>query len=160
MTSVAVEPAHPRSSRLFNLAKLDDDANFLLSAKKALVKYRQKTVQNFSKPSFYVNELYRKIPIVDWLPKYKLAYLLPDAVAGVTVSVISIPQSLGYGLLATLNPVNGLYISIFPLIIYCLLGTSKHLLVGKLRTNEELLYLFINPKINTSVTCSLFKIFE
>jgi MFS superfamily sulfate permease-like transporter len=37
---------------------------------------------------------------------------------------------MGYALLANLSPVHGLYMSFFPILIYFLLGTSKHLAIG------------------------------
>lgn len=43
---------------------------------------------------------------------------------------MNIPQGMGYALLATLTPVNGLYISFFPVLIYGMLGTSRHLAIG------------------------------
>lgn len=47
-----------------------------------------------------------------------------------TVGIMNIPQGLSYAMLATLNPVYGLYMSFFPLLIYGFLGTSKHLAIG------------------------------
>lgn len=73
----------------------------------------------------------KRVPIVDWLPKYKpKKYLLPDAMAGLTVGIMNIPQGLAYALLATLNPIYGLYVSFFPIIVYTILGTCRHLIIG------------------------------
>ncbi|KAG8199514.1 hypothetical protein JTE90_009360 [Oedothorax gibbosus] len=70
------------------------------------------------------------IPVLSWLPKYKLEFLIPDIIAGVTVAILHIPQGMAFGVLANVNPENGLYVSFFPVLIYFLLGTSKHISVG------------------------------
>ena len=70
-------------------------------------------------------------PIINWLPKYQLkSDLLPDFIAGITISILHIPQGIAYSLLAGLDAVNGLYVSFFPVLIYTLMGTSRHISIG------------------------------
>ncbi|MCB0635904.1 MAG: sodium-independent anion transporter, partial [Lewinella sp.] len=69
-------------------------------------------------------------PLLDWLARYSLKDLRFDLVAGITVSVIAVPQVMAYAQLAGLPPVYGLYASITPLIVYALFGTSPQLSVG------------------------------
>jgi sulfate permease, SulP family len=72
----------------------------------------------------------RLLPFTDWLFRYKRADLPGDLMAGVIVTVMLIPQSLAYALLAGLPPEYGLYASIVPLFVYGMLGTSRTLSVG------------------------------
>ncbi|MBZ0137609.1 MAG: sulfate permease [Planctomycetes bacterium] len=74
--------------------------------------------------------LRRYIPFTDWLLRYERKNLPGDLTAGVIVTVMLIPQSLAYAMLAGLPPEIGLYASIFPLAIYGLLGSSRVLSVG------------------------------
>lgn len=66
----------------------------------------------------------------EWLKSYKRAYLQGDMSAGIIVTIMLIPQSLAYALLAGLPPQIGLYASILPLIAYAVFGTSMTLAVG------------------------------
>ena len=66
----------------------------------------------------------------DWLRHYRPAWFAGDLTAGVIVTVMLIPQSLAYALLAGLPPEVGLYASILPIIAYALLGSSMTLAVG------------------------------
>jgi SulP family sulfate permease len=66
----------------------------------------------------------------DWLRHYRRAWLAGDLTAGIIVTVMLIPQSLAYALLAGLPPEVGLYASILPIIAYALLGSSMTLAVG------------------------------
>ncbi|XP_026493623.2 sodium-independent sulfate anion transporter-like isoform X1 [Vanessa tameamea] len=72
----------------------------------------------------------RRFPISIWLPNYCLEYLLRDAIAGITVGLTSIPQGIAYAMLAGLPPQVGLYSSIFPGIVYAILGSCKDVTVG------------------------------
>lgn len=74
--------------------------------------------------------LSRYLPILDWASKYKLSSLSNDVVAALIVTVMLIPQSLAYALLAGLPPEAGLYASIVPIMLYTVFGTSRVLAVG------------------------------
>lgn len=65
-----------------------------------------------------------------WLRHYQKAWLAGDLTAGLIVTVMLIPQSLAYALLAGLPPEVGLYASILPIVAYALLGSSMTLAVG------------------------------
>ncbi|XP_078001218.1 prestin-like [Glandiceps talaboti] len=71
------------------------------------------------------------LPITKWLPNYIIRkQLLGDIVSGFTVCAMNIPQGMAYGLLASLPPVYGLYVSFFCPIMYALTGTSRQLAIG------------------------------
>jgi SulP family sulfate permease len=74
--------------------------------------------------------LRRYLPPLDWLRDYSGAVFAQDALAAVIVTVMLIPQSLAYALLAGLPAEMGLYASILPLIAYALFGSSRTLSVG------------------------------
>ncbi|MFB9047128.1 SulP family inorganic anion transporter [Sphingobium indicum] len=74
--------------------------------------------------------LARFLPILDWGRAYKGAVLTNDLVAAGIVTIMLIPQSLAYAMLAGLPPEVGLYASILPIIAYALFGTSRALAVG------------------------------
>jgi sulfate permease, SulP family len=65
-----------------------------------------------------------------WLRDYRRAWLAGDLTAGLIVTVMLIPQSLAYAMLAGLPPQFGLYASILPLVAYAALGSSMTLAVG------------------------------
>ena len=69
-------------------------------------------------------------PILEWAPRYRTDTLINDGVAALIVTIMLIPQSLAYALLAGLPPQVGLYASILPLIVYAIFGTSRTLAVG------------------------------
>jgi len=61
---------------------------------------------------------------------YNGSIFTEDLVAAIIVTILLVPQSLAYALLAGLPPQVGIYVSIFPLLAYALLGSSKYLNVG------------------------------
>jgi SulP family sulfate permease len=70
------------------------------------------------------------LPFTDWLFHYRRENLAGDLLAGGIVTIMLIPQSLAYAMLAGLPPEYGLYASIVPLFVYGLLGSSRALSVG------------------------------
>lgn len=74
--------------------------------------------------------LKRYFPILTWARAYNGGALSNDLMAAVIVTIMLIPQSLAYALLAGLPPVVGLYASILPLVAYAIFGTSRTLAVG------------------------------
>lgn len=74
------------------------------------------------------------VPFVAWLPGYRWRFLKPDLIAGLTVAVVAVPQSMAYALIAGLPVEYGLYASIVPTIVGCLWGSSAHLITGPTTT--------------------------
>jgi SulP family sulfate permease len=72
----------------------------------------------------------RYFPILDWGRNYGGATLTNDLLAALIVTIMLIPQSLAYAMLAGLPPEIGLYASIAPIIAYAIFGTSRALAVG------------------------------
>lgn len=71
------------------------------------------------------------IPILKWLPRYRFKdWIIGDAMSGLIVGILLVPQSIAYSLLAEQDPIYGLYTSFFASIIYALLGSSRHISVG------------------------------
>jgi SulP family sulfate permease len=70
------------------------------------------------------------LPILDWAPRYTRSDAVNDLFAAVIVTIMLVPQSLAYAMLAGLPPVVGLYASILPLVAYAVFGTSRTLAVG------------------------------
>lgn len=65
-----------------------------------------------------------------WLSDYDRRKAVADFLAALIVTVLLVPQSLAYALLAGLPPEAGIYASILPLVAYSLLGSARYLTVG------------------------------
>ncbi|WP_121064978.1 SulP family inorganic anion transporter [Chachezhania antarctica] len=74
--------------------------------------------------------LHRYLPILDWSRTYTRDTLSNDMLAAVIVTIMLIPQSLAYAMLAGLPPEAGIYASIAPILLYAIFGTSRALAVG------------------------------
>ncbi|XP_078691502.1 sodium-independent sulfate anion transporter-like isoform X3 [Branchiostoma floridae x Branchiostoma belcheri] len=74
--------------------------------------------------------LKKRLPIVEWLPRYNLEKFQGDLIAGLTVGLTVIPQGLAYAAVAELPLQYGLYSAFMGCFIYCLFGTSKDVTLG------------------------------
>ena len=69
-------------------------------------------------------------PFTDWFRGYTRTHLKADAMAGLTVALVLIPQSMAYAQLAGLPAYYGLYASFLPPIVAALFGSSRQLATG------------------------------
>ncbi|XP_047504706.1 sodium-independent sulfate anion transporter-like isoform X2 [Pieris napi] len=74
--------------------------------------------------------LHKRIPITSWLPKYNTEKAIGDLIAGITVGLTVIPQSLAYSNIAGLPPQYGLYGSFLGCFIYIILGGCRAVPAG------------------------------
>jgi SulP family sulfate permease len=72
----------------------------------------------------------RYLPVLTWGAEYSRRSLANDLIVAAIVTIMLIPQSLAYALLAGLPPEVGLYASMAPLVVYAIFGTSRALAVG------------------------------
>ncbi|KAG2215432.1 hypothetical protein INT46_001395 [Mucor plumbeus] len=75
-------------------------------------------------------------PIIQWIHRYNLSvsnyriWLAQDAIAGITVGMLIVPQGIAYAKIANLGPQYGLYTSFVGVTLYCFFGTSKDISIG------------------------------
>ena len=69
---------------------------------------------------------------------YRAANIRPDLIAGLTVWAVLIPESLAYATIAGVPPVVGLYAAAPALLLYCLFGSSRHLIVSPMSATAAL----------------------
>jgi high affinity sulfate transporter 1 len=72
------------------------------------------------------------------LRAYRVGWLRADLVAGLTVWAILIPESLAYATIAGVPPVVGLYAAVPALVLYAVLGSSRHLVVASMSATAAL----------------------
>ncbi|VDN52908.1 unnamed protein product [Dracunculus medinensis] len=95
-----------------------------------LVAYNFRVMRSWNRPE-WIQFLKRRIPILNWLPKYDWRQnFLIDFINGITLAVMYIPQGLAYSLIIGLPPIFGIYTGIVAPLIYAILGTSRHASTG------------------------------
>ena len=72
----------------------------------------------------------RLLPILSWFSAYRREWLLPDALAGVALWAVMVPEGMAYAGIVGVPPIMGLYTIVPALLAYALLGTSRQLVVG------------------------------
>ncbi|KAE8300873.1 Sodium-independent sulfate anion transporter Solute carrier family 26 member 11 [Larimichthys crocea] len=95
------------------------------------------------------------LPILSWLPRYKLKWLQMDLLAGLTVGLTAVPQALAYAEVAGLPVQYGLYSAFMGGFIYALLGTSKDVTLGPTAIMSLLCFSVVGGQPHQAVLLSL-----
>ncbi|KAH6802938.1 sulfate transporter 4 [Perilla frutescens var. frutescens] len=91
------------------------------------------------------------LPCYRWISRYKWReYLQPDLMAGVTVGVMLVPQSMSYAKLAGLHPIYGLYSGFVPIFVYAIFGSSRQLAIGPVALTSLLVSNVLGNIVNPS----------
>jgi len=89
--------------------------------------------------------LHRFFPFLLWFKGYQASTLRHDALAGVTVAVVLIPQAMAYAMLAGLPPVYGLYAAAVTPLIGALWGSLRQLATGPIAIMSLLVLTTLTP---------------
>ena len=81
------------------------------------------------------------------LPRYLREHARADAVAGLTVAVMGVPQAMAYAIIADLPPVYGLYTAIVTCIVAAVLGSSSHLVTGPTNASCMVILSVVAPLV-------------
>ncbi|SAM08448.1 hypothetical protein [Absidia glauca] len=93
--------------------------------------YKEETELFFKNLPHYTRDyLVALLPIASWIRRYNLMWLMRDLIAGITVGIVVVPQSMAYAKIAMLPPQYGLYTAFVGLCVYCLFATSKDISIG------------------------------
>ena len=88
-------------------------------------------------------------PFLSWLPLAKTT-LKDDIIAGITGTIIVIPQAVAFAMIAGLPPVYGFYTAMVTPIIAALFGSSYHLVTGPTTTSSIVLYAIVSKFVSPS----------
>ena len=94
--------------------------------------------------------LERYVPVVGWLRRYERRWLVSDALAGLSVWALLVPQSLAYATIVGVPVQYGLYTAFAALLVYPLFGTSRHLVVGPSATVGAVSAAVVTPLIGAA----------
>ncbi|KAG5307986.1 S2611 protein, partial [Acromyrmex insinuator] len=107
------------------------------------IKFNLLLVAKWYKKDKYSKYAVRRLPVLNWLPRYKPTWFLQDALAGITVGLLAVPQGIAYGALAGLNPEHGLYAAFMASFTYILFGTCKSITIGPTVIMAIMIYPFV-----------------
>lgn len=73
---------------------------------------------------------WRSLPVLQGLLPFNKAQLWPDIIAGITLAALGIPEVMGYTKIIGTPVITGLYTLFLPVLVFALLGSSRHLVVS------------------------------
>ncbi|XP_017774580.1 PREDICTED: sodium-independent sulfate anion transporter-like [Nicrophorus vespilloides] len=88
--------------------------------------------------------VYDKFRILHWLPQYNRTAFFSDMIAGITVGLTMMPQSIAYASIAELPPHYGLYTAIMGSFVYIFFGTIKQVSIGPSSLMSLLTFSYLN----------------
>ncbi|XP_010556775.1 PREDICTED: sulfate transporter 3.2 isoform X2 [Tarenaya hassleriana] len=95
-------------------------------------------------------------PILEWASSYSWEFLKSDAIAGITIASLAIPQGISYAKLANLPPILGLYSSFVPPLVYAVMGSSRDVAVGTVAVASLLTAAMLGKEVNAAVDPRLY----
>lgn len=109
----------------------NSDSIYLNSYKESDVDVVEYAREIFDEPLTRLKHYFVSLfPICSWILHYNLTWLYSDVIAGVTVGIVMVPQSMSYAQLAGLPAEYGLYSAFIGVFIYCFFATSKDVSIG------------------------------
>ena len=72
----------------------------------------------------------KRSPLLQGLLPLDRARVPAEALAGVTLAALAIPEVMGYATIAGMPVITGLYTIVLPVMVFAILGSSRHLVVG------------------------------
>lgn len=96
-------------------------------------------------PQITRSTLMRWVPGLNTLRNYQLGWLFNDMVAGLVLTAILVPVGMGYAEASGIPPINGLYATVVPLLIYALFGPSRIMVLGPDSTLAAVIAALILP---------------
>lgn len=97
----------------------------------------------------------KRLPVITWAPLYNFVKAKSDFIAGITVGLMVVPQSLAYAVAAGLPAVYGLYASYIGAFVYIFFGTSKDVTVGPTSIMSSLVASLANGDVVYAICLSL-----
>ena len=89
--------------------------------------------------------LHKLLPMLRWWPMVNRGSLRADLIAGLTGTIILVPQAVAYASIAGLPPEYGLYTAIVPVILSSLFGSSWHLFSGPTAALSIVIFATVSP---------------
>src|SRR6266480_7022663 len=71
-----------------------------------------------------------RLPIFQGILPIKRQYIPTEIIAGITLAALGIPEVMGYTKIAGTPVITGLYTLLLPVLVFAILGSSRHLVVG------------------------------